>query len=506
MEKLLLGIDIGTSACKAAVFRLDGTVVAQASVGLAVHHPAPGWAEQHPQDWWQGACAAIGKALNTGGIDNRQIGAVGVDGQSWAAVPVDQSGRALHATPIWMDTRSADIAEELIRRVGHDEIFAVSGNPMEPTYSTAKMLWFKRNLPDIYKNTHQFLQSNSYLVLQLTGRFTMDLSQGFGVHGFDMAALRWHDGMCDALGLDREKLPDLFPSHRIVGEVTREAAEATGLHPGTPVAAGMMDSTAATLGAGVHLCGQVQEQGGTAGGMEICVDRPVTHRQLILSPHAVPGLWLLMGASAGGGGCYDWFRKELGAASEALARQAGRSAFTVMDEEASAIPAGSGGVVFLPYMAGERSPIWDRHAKGVFFGLGYDKTRAHMARAVMEGCAFSLEHNLRTAMETGVSIGAMHSIGGAANSPLWTQIKTDVTNRVIHVPRSDTASTLGAAMAAGVGAGLYRSFAHAVASTVQILRTHEPDSARHAVYQKKYMIYRELYENTKDLMAKINDI
>ena len=505
MEKLLLGIDIGTSACKAAVFYPDGAVAAQAAEPWEVSRPAPGWAEQHPELWWKGVCAAVRRALTEGHIDGRQIGAIGVDGQSWAAAPVDRQGRALHAAPIWMDCRAADLARQLSERVGKDAIFAVCRNRMEPGYSTAKMLWFRQNLPDVYRNTHKFLQSNGYIVLKLTGRFTMDLSQGFGVHCFDMAKRHWHDGMCGALGLDREKLPDLFPCHEIVGEVTAAAAAATGLAPGTPVSAGMMDSTAATRGAGAHRAGQAQEQGGTAGGMELCVDSPQGHRRLILSPHAVPGLWLMMGASAGGGGCLEWFRRELGAEEERLSRQSGRGAWAVMDEEAASVPPGSGGVVFLPYMAGERSPIWDRHAKGMFFGLGYDKSRAHMIRAVMEGCAFSLEHNLRTAAEAGVEPGDLYSIGGGANSSLWTQIKADVTGRVIRVPRSDTASTLGAAMAAAVGAGLYRDYADAVAQTLVIRRTHQPDPARHRIYRRQYEIYRELYETTRDLMAKLDD-
>jgi xylulokinase len=419
---------------------------------------------------------------------------------------VDRQGQTLYNTPIWMDTRTADIAQELTDRVGFDRIFAVSGNPLEPTYSTAKMVWFRRNRPDVYANTFKFMQSNSYIVLKLTGRFTMDLSQGYGVHSFDMRRGCWDEKLTQELGLDGEKLPELFPCHEVVGAVTKEAAEATGLAAGTPVVAGGLDACCGTLGAGVHLPGQTQEQGGMAGGMSICVDRALAHPKLILSFHVVPGVWLLQGGSVGGGGTLKWFRQELGAFEEAEASITGRSAFEIMSEEADTIGTGADGLVFLPYMAGERSPLWDRHAKGVFFGLGFEKTRSHMIRSVMEGVAFSLEHNLRTAYEADVSVDSLNAMGGSANSRVWTQIKSDVTGKPIRVPASDTASTLGAALLAGVGTGLYKDFNEAVTRTVRIVRTHEPDMERHNAYMKYFDVYIELYKKLKDTMRTVDGL
>ncbi len=500
MDRLLIGIDIGTSSCKAAVFDLDGNALSQASTEYDVLHPAPGYAEQDPDSWWRGACRAVREALAAGRIPAERIAGVGVSGQSWAAVPVDRHGAALDHTPIWMDTRAADIAQEIRERVGFEKLFAVSGNPMEPTYSTAKILWFRRNRPDIYRKTYQFLQSNSYIVLKLTGRFTQDLSQGYGVHAFDMRLGRWDDALCDEIGLDRATLPEISACHEVVGEVTRQAAEEMGLAPGTPVVAGGLDACCSTLGAGVYRVGQAEEQGGTAGGVSACVDKALSHPRLILSFHVTPGTWLLQGGMTGGGGSLRWFLQELGHQESELGRLSGRNAFAVMSEEAAAIPPGAGGLVYLPYMAGERSPIWDPHAKGVFFGLGYDKTRAHMIRAVMEGCAYALEHNIRTVREAGPEVGEMSAIGGSANSEVWTQIKCDVTGKPIRVPSSDTAATLGAAMLAGVGTGLYRNFDKAVSRTVRIVREHEPDMRKHALYLDYYGLYIELYDRLKPLM------
>ena len=232
MKTFLLGIDIGTSACKAAVFDLEGTVLAQSSRSYPVYYPAPDQVEQNPLEWWDGVCEAVKEIIYSGKIDPAQIAGIGVDGQSWSAIPVDGSGKVLSNTPIWMDTRSAEIAKKVTERIGTERILEISGNSFEPTYSTPKILWFKEMKPDIYKAAHMFLQSNSYIVYRLTGCFTQDISQGYGVHSFNMKKGGWDDGFCDELGISRDKLPQIYPCHQVAGEVTNEAAETTGLRPG----------------------------------------------------------------------------------------------------------------------------------------------------------------------------------------------------------------------------------------------------------------------------------
>lgn len=506
MEKLLLGIDIGTSACKAAVFDLYGRAVVQTSSPYQVYYPAPGCVEQNPVEWWDGVCLAIREILQKGNIDVNDIAGIGLGGQSWSAIPVDKAGNVLCNTPIWMDTRASELCKRVTERVGFSHIFGISGNALEPSYSTPKILWFKENKPDIYKNTYKFLQSNSYIAFRLTGVMTQDISQGYGLHMFNMEKGIYDDDLCDELGIPKEKLPDIFPCHQVIGEVTKDAAMQTGLRQGTPVVAGGLDAACGTLGAGVFKVGQTQEQGGQAGGMSICVGEALSHPRLILSSHIVPGLWLLQGGTVGGGGSIKWFREQLGASEDEQEKRTGVSAFKIMDDEAATIPQGSEGLIFLPYMAGERSPLWDKNAKGVFFGLGYDKTRAHMIRAVMEGCAYALYHNIKTAEESGVRANVLNAMGGAANSRLWTQIKADVTGTTINVPASDTATTLGAAILAGVGAGEYKSFEEAVSRTVSIGRTHEPDMKAHDIYMRYYEIYLEIYDKLKGTMQKISTI
>lgn len=502
MKNLFMGIDIGTSGCKIAVFDLDGKAISQSTREYKVYYPAPGSVEQDPEEWWGGVCDGINEVLHSRSIEARDIAGIGIDGQSWSAIPVDKNGNVLHNTPIWMDTRAHEICKSVIERVGFEKIFNISGNSFEPTYSTPKILWFKENMPEIYKNTYKFLQSNSYIGYKLTGCFTQDVSQGYGIHSFNMKTGEWDDTFCDELGIAREKLPEIFACHKVIGEVTGQAAKDTGLAAGTPVVAGGLDACCGTLGAGVLEVGQTQEQGGQAGGMSICIQHATGHPKLILSSHVVPKLWLLQGGTVGGGGTIKWFGQELAGFENIQEKETGVSIFKIMDEEAAAVAPGSEGLIFLPYMAGERSPLWDKNASGVFFGLGYSKTRAHMIRAIMEGCAFALLHNLKTAEEVGAFVGEMNAVGGAANSRLWTQIKADVTGKSIKVPSSDTATTLGAAILAGVGTGVYKDFKDAVKRTIKITRVHEPDMKLHERYSKNYEIFLEIYDKLKDTMTK----
>lgn len=500
MEKYLLGIDIGTSACKVALFDRQGEVAASGSVEYPVYYPKPGYAEQDPKQWWEAVCSCIKSVLSRSATDGRDIAAVGVDGQSWSAIAIDKEGEPLSNTPIWMDTRADAICRRLNREIGEKAIFSLAGNTLQASYTTGKIIWYKENMPHIYKRIYKILQSNSFIVYRLTGVLSQDKSQGYGLHCFDMRRGCWNEDMCRALGIDLDFLPDIYECHQMVGKVTPAAARQCGLAAGTPVVAGGLDAACGTLGAGVINPGQTQEQGGQAGGMSICLNSYSADPRLILGFHVVPGLWLLQGGTTGGGGVMRWIEREFAGLEKQEAERLGKSVLALLDEAAGRINPGSDGVVFLPYMAGERSPIWDVKAKGVFYGLDFSKSKAHMVRAAMEGVAYSLRHNLEVAYEAGASVGMLRAMGGAANSMLWTQIKADVTGLPIEVVTSDTATTLGAAILAGVGTGFYRDFEEAVKLTVRVRRRHEPDRQNSGLYEKNYRIYLDLYSNLKEIM------
>lgn len=498
----LLGIDIGTSACKVAVFDREGHVVAAASGDYPVYYPREGWAEQNPEEWWNAVCHAIRKVLENGQITPEMIAGVGIDGQSWSAIAIDKDGQVLTNTPIWMDTRAQSICDRLNSEIGADEIFALAGNSLQPSYTTAKILWYQENLPDIYKKIDKILQSNSYIAYKLTGAVTQDVSQGYGLHCFDMRNGSWNEEMCTKLGIPMEFLPDIVSCDHVVGTVTEKAAGECGLAEGTPVVAGGLDAACGTLGAGVIHPGETQEQGGQAGGMSICMDTYKADPRLILGFHVVPGQWLLQGGTTGGGGVMRWFEREFAGYEREMQKQNGKSSLVQLNEIANEAAPGSDGVVFLPYMAGERSPIWNPDAKGVFYGLDFSKTKGHMVRACMEGVAFSLRHNLEVAEEAGADAQVLRAMGGSANSLLWTQIKSDITGKPILVPSSDTATTLGAAILAGVGVGFYKDYEEAVSLTVKTTREHQPNPENKAVYDRNYQTYLKLYDSLKNLMKK----
>ena len=502
MKQYLLGIDIGTSACKTAVFDENGTVIASGTGDYQVYYPKPGWAEQNPEEWWAAVCKAVRETLEKGKIQPGEIVGVGIDGQSWSAIPMDKDGQVLCNTPIWMDTRAADICEEVGAKIGEDNIFEVCGNPFKPSYTTPKILWYQKNMPQVYRLTYKILQSNSYIAFKLTGEYTQELTQGYGLHCFNMRKGVWDMDMCRELGIDPGLLPDIHASHDVIGKVTAKAASECGLLEGTPVVAGALDAACGTLGAGVCHPGETQEQGGQAGGMSICLDTYQADPRLILSYHAVPGQWILQGGTVGGGGVMRWMEKEFADYERIKGQETGKSSLVLFNEIAEKVAPGSDGVVFLPYMSGERSPIWDPNAKGVFYGLDFSKTKGHFVRAAMEGVALSLKHNLDVAYEAGASVSELRAMGGSANSLLWTQIKADVTGKKIIVPSSDTATTLGAVILAGVGIGMYNSFEEAVDQTVVIKREHEPNPANREVYDKNYEIYLQLYEQLKGVMAR----
>jgi xylulokinase len=242
MEELLLGIDIGTSACKVAIFNRKGEVIAQSNQGYHLYYPNPGWVEQDPEEWWDSICAGIKDCLGKSKIDSAQIAGIGIDGQGWSAIPVDEQGMCLYYTPIWMDTRAKDIAERVTSELGADRIFEVAGNAFLPSYTTPKMLWFKETKPEIYNKTYKFLQSNGFIGYKLTGVMSMDKCQGYGIHFYNSKTCAYDEELADAMGLSLDKVPEIYPCHGIIGKVTKEAAGLTGLSEGTPVIAGGLDA------------------------------------------------------------------------------------------------------------------------------------------------------------------------------------------------------------------------------------------------------------------------
>lgn len=502
MMDALMGIDVGTSSCKLTVFRKDGTVILTDTRKYPVYYPQDGWVEQDPEEWWECICAAASKMMADDKMKEVNIKGIGIDGQGWSMIPIDKEGRVLCRNPIWMDTRAADLCEEYKRKIGEEKIFEISGNSLEPSYTLPKILWLRENRPEIFEKIDVVLQANSFVVFKLTGKRTQDISQGYGLQCFDMRKGTWNHELCSQFGVPERILPSIYNSDEIVGCVTEEAAKLTGLKAGTPVVAGGLDAACGALGAGVIAHGETQEQGGQAEGMSICLKEYIADPRLIMGYHVVPGHWLLQGGTVGGGGVVDWVKDTYCYEEKRNAQIRGTNTYYEMDELSKAIPAGADGVIFLPYMKGERSPIWNAAAKGVYYGIDFEKKRGHLIRASQEGVAYSLRHNLEIAEQAGAQVTELWGMGGCANSQVFMQIKADVTGKVIRVPRSDMATTLGAAILAGIGTGVYQDYEDARNATNKVQKVYSPNAAVKKVYDEGYAKYLRLYEQLECLMTR----
>lgn len=487
-----LGVDIGTSGCRTIAVDATGRTLAVADRTYPLVTPAPGHVEQDPASWVEGALATLAEVCRSGAFDPGAVRGIGVDGQSWACVPVDEDGVVLAPTPIWMDVRAQGLCDEVLARVPPDRILAVAGNRLSPSYSTAKMLWFERYRPEVYRRTRWFLQSNSLVVLALTGVASQDHSQGYGWHFIDVATGSIDGALAAALGCDPSRVPEPVEPTAVVGGVTAAASRATGIPEGTPVVAGGLDAACGTLGAGVFRPGQTQEQGGQAGGMSIALDAPVADERLILSRHVVPGSWLLQGGTVAGSASLAWLARIAGAAEQQAAATTGRGLYEEVSALAATAPPGAGGVVFLPYLSGERSPLWDPDARGGFIGLHLGTDRAALYRAVMEGVAMALRHNLEVARAAGAQVAELMAIGGATRSPVWMQVKADVTGVPLVVSANPDATPLGAAMLAALGTGA-ASVEELTETWVQRSTAYQPDPANRARYDELYAVYAGLY-------------
>ncbi|MBK8033067.1 MAG: carbohydrate kinase [Chloroflexi bacterium] len=498
--KYFLGIDVGTSSLKTGLWREDGELAANASRPYPTVRLAPSWAEQDPLDWWRALTETVAQVLNKSGVRPAEIAGIGVDSMGWTFVPVDKAGEPLYSALTWQDRRAKEEAAALRAHPQADQLVHLNANPLDEAYSTAKVQWLKQYHPDIYAGADQLLIASSFLVRKLTDVNTCDYTQAYAFHCFDEWNLRWDEAAADLIGLDLAKLPPLYQSCAVVGEVTTRAAAELGLIAGIPVIAGGLDAAVGAFGNGVTRVGQTADQGGTAFGMSIAVDQVVVEPRLIFSPHVVPGLYLLQGGTVGGG-TFEWFRAQLGQAEQLAAEITSENVFSIMTAEAERAPAGANGLIFLPYMSGERSPIWDSDARGVFIGLNFSTKRSDIIRALMEGCALAVYHNMQVAEESGAPVLEWIGIGGGANSPSWCQLKADITNRTFTVNRRANGeagdNSLGVAVMAGYGVGHYGNLAQTIEQFLPRRQVYQPNPKNHAVYQELYPIYLNAYEPLK---------
>ncbi|MBS7611362.1 xylulokinase [Candidatus Bathyarchaeota archaeon] len=491
----ILAHDIGTTGDKATLFNLDGHLVASTLKEYGLNQPKPTWAEQDPENWWAAFIASTREILKTSKVHSSEIEAISFSGQMMGCLPIDKSGDPLRPSIIWMDQRSIEQANFIAERIGEEAFYRITGNRVNPSYTISKILWLKENEPEVYERAYKFLQSKDYIILKLTGEYVTDYSDASLAGLLDVNKRQWAYGILEELQIPIDKLPRLCASTEVVGGIERSAAEKTGLKPGTPVVLGGGDGACAAVGAGVVRYGHAYNYIGASSWISICADKPlIDPRMRIFNQwHLDPNRVSPTGTMQMAGGSYRWLRDEVCRAEVEEAQRLGVDPYTVMDLEAEKVRAGSEKVIFLPYLMGERSPWWNPNARGVFFGLALGHRRRHLIRAVLEGVCFNLRIILEAFEEQEVRVENIRVIGGGAKSRLWRDIMASVYGKTILVPEYlMEATSFGAAIAAGVGVGIYKDF-NVAEKLVRINAIHDPDPMLFEKYSILYGYFKKLY-------------
>ena len=489
---LLLGIDIGTSGSKAVLIQPDGGVRAEATTEYPMAVPRPGWAEQDPEDWWKAAATSIARVL--AGVRSADIAGIGLTGQMHGLVLLDEAGTVLRPCIMWNDQRTAEQCAEIEQKVGRARLIELAGKPALTGFTAGKILWVRENEPAVYGRARHVLLPKDYIRYRLTGAFAMDVADGSGTLLMDVGKRAWSDELLGLLDIPRVWLPPLHESHEVVAEVSTEAAAATGLRAGTPVVAGAGDQAAQSIGTGIAREGIVSVTIGTSGVVFAATGKYTFDQTggLHAYCHAVPDTWHLMGVTLSAGGSLRWFRDALCESEKAEAARTGRDVYDITTELAATAPAGSDGLLFLPYLTGERTPHADPDARGVFFGLSLRHGKAHMARAVLEGVTFSLRECLDLLCGLGQSCIRVRVSGGGSRSAFWRQMIADVFGVEVVEVNVTQGAAFGAALLAGVGAGVYGSVVEACERTIRETGSTSPGPEAPA-YADSYERYRALY-------------
>ena len=485
----LLGLDVGTTGARALAIDPDGRVVASASEDYPLATPHPGWTEQDPEDWWRASRKVLAKVASEAGDEPV---ALGLSGQMHGSVFLDDHDRVIRPALLWNDQRTAAQCEEITRAVGAERLIEITGNPAITGFQAPKILWLRDEEPRNYERVRHVLLPKDYIRLRLTGERATDVSDASGTLLLDLRRRGWSDEILGKLGLDRAWFPSLHEGPDLAGHVTSADA---GLPAGLPVAAGGGDNAAAAVGTGVVRQSMVSCSIGTSGVVFAHTDEPriEPHGRLHAFCHAVPGAYHLMGVTLAAGGSLRWWRDIVGndVDYDELARGAGD------------VAPGSEGLVFLPYLSGDRSPHLDPNARGAFFGLTLRHARGHLTRAVMEGVAYSLKDSLDLMGALGVPVGEVRATGGGSRSTLWRSILADVFDHPIHRTTVEEGPAFGAALLAGVTAGVYRDLDEATSHIALEREVRRPDAQRVKQYARLHGIYRKLYPATAAAMHEL---
>ena len=496
MTRYIIAHDLGTTGNKATLYDADGRLVGSAFYGYATEYAHVGWAEQNPEDWWRAVCASTQQLLRQTKIRPDAIAGITFSGQMMGAVPLDERARPLRNAIIWADQRAIEQERWLGERISPADVYRITGHRLSASYSLCKILWLRDHQPDVYAATHKFVHAKDAIVARLTGAFATEPTDASGMNLFDLDAWDWSGRIIDAAGIDPGKLPELRRSIDVVGGVLPDVAGEVGVPAGTPVVIGGGDGMCAAAGAGVVREGAAYNYIGSSSWIALATDKPIYDPgyRTFTWAHLVPGMYSPCGTMQMAGGSYQWARDQVCLVEKAAAEALGVSPYELMNTAAAQSPPGANGLLYLPYLLGERSPRWNPRARGAFIGLTVRHTHADMVRAVLEGVTMNLRVILDAFRAQGAQIEAMRVIGGGARGQFWNQIMADIYGvPVQRLAILEEATSMGAALAGGIGVGLYKDFAMSETMNA-IAQEIRPDPAAQAAYARVYPIFEAAYQ------------
>lgn len=496
----LIGIDIGTSGTKTVLFDEKGDTVSSCTLGYEMAQPKMGWAEQNPDDWWNATYKGIYSVMAQSNINKNDVKGIGLSGQMHGAVLLDKNGDVLRSAIIWCDQRSSRECEQITDIMGRDRLVEIAANPAITGFTAPKVLWVKNNQPHIFDKIAHLLLPKDYIRYKLTGEFATEVSDASGTLLLNIRERNWSKELIEKLGFETAWMPKVYESQFVSGRLTKKAADLTGLNEGTSVVGGGGDQAAGAVGNGIVKEGMVSSTIGTSGVVFAYTDKVTIDPKGRVHTfcHAIPGTWHVMGVTQGAGLSLKWFRDNFGSDEKALGAFTGTDPYEYISSEAAKADPGSDGLIFLPYMMGERTPHLDPFAKGVFFGLTAKHGRNEFIRSIMEGVVFSLRDCLEIIKGMNIPVSEVRASGGGARSDLWRQMQSDIFSKDIVTINSKEGPALGAALLAGVGTGVYSSVEQACENAIKKVDAISPEYKNMAIYEKNYKLYRELYPLLKD--------
>ncbi len=498
-----LSLDIGTTGTKVALVAADdGRTIADAYTEYGISSPQPGFAEQAPKAWWDAILSGCKILQSSHPGEMAAIRAIGICGQMHTHVYLDAAGEPLRSAITWMDQRALPIVEKLNSDTKTAKtIMEETSNNATPTYTAPQAMWVQENDHETWKKTKHILVAKDYIKYKLTGEMLIDYSDASGTMLFDVKNRKWSDNMFNLLSIPRSMMPDAAPSATVMGKVTAEAAAATGIPEGTPVANGSGDNQAAALGAGMTQKGQVTLIIGTAGVVSACSDVPLPDPQnrVLCWNYCLDDRWINLGVMQTAGESLNWFKNAFDAGK---GKDTG-DIFSAYNRETAEVPDGCDGLTFLPYLNGERTPLWDSHARGVFFGVNIGTTKAHFVKSIMEGVSFALRNNIETVESLGMKIDAIQAVGGGLKSPVWLSCLSQIVRRPINIAANPDTGNVGNSIIAAMAASDYATADEAVKKLVRIDRTVKAEP--NEVYEKRYPHFLGLYQDLKKRFAAYNN-